>query len=102
MNEYSPERDAEGREVVQDESGERFPVTSGPSDAAPRFTPEQMRKVAGVYSMIAQALPVEGRDYSVSFSFREPNGNPSVSLSARTEIGKAFIRHLYTVLGKRA
>lgn len=98
---YVPERDSEGREIVRDENGERFPVSDRRPSPYDAFTPVQRTKMAEVYTMIAKALPVEGRDYSVSFSFPSPDGNPRISLGGRTEIGKAFVRHLYEVLGKR-
>ena len=101
-DDYVPERDAEGHELVTDERGEKFPVAErkpGPFDG---FTGEQLSKISSVYTMIAQALPVEGRDYSVKFTFKDPHGNPNVSFSAKTDIGMAFIKHVYNVLGRRA
>lgn len=100
--EYIPETDAEGRELVTDDSGEKFPISTASSGPFDGFTDGQRSKVASVYLMIAQALPVEGRDYSVKFTFKDPNGNPNVSFSAKTDIGMAFIKHVYNVLGRRA
>ena len=98
MSDYVPEYDEKGRELAGD-GASRGPIT-GRAGTFDSFTQSQRNKISAVYTMIAQALPVEGRDYSVSFSFPDPNGNPSVSLSASTQIGAAFVRHLSTFLNK--
>ena len=85
---YVPERDAEGRELV-----ESAPVV-GPFPSPDSFTPEQQRKIGEVYIRIAQELPTEGRDYTVKFTFPDPAGNPTVAFRPMTELGRDYVRHL--------
>ena len=90
---YEPRYDSHGRELVRDESGEELPVVP-PNPAGPVLTPAQSRSVWEVYRMMAEELPVEGRDYSVRFSFDMGDSRPKVSFSAMTELGSCYIRHL--------
>lgn len=95
--EYVPEYDELGRELVDDGYGKKIPL-SGRMNPFDKFTVKQRTKISAVYTMIAQALPVEGKDYLVEFSFPDPDGNPNIALRAKTEIGADFIRHLSKTL----
>lgn len=98
---YVPRTDAEGRELVGDSHGEFPIVPSAPSGRFDRFTPQQLQKVLKVYEMVAQDLPVEGRDYEIGFEFPDPAGNPSISMRGYTEIGKAFVQHVARQMQRR-
>ena len=48
-----------------------------------------------IHTVVAEALPVEGRDYVMDITFPDGNArNCRVSISGITEIGKSFARHL--------
>lgn len=71
-------------------------------DETASWTPDQSRAAAAVYQKIAELLPVEGRDYTVSISFKDGGHAPSLSLRPITEIGRYFIDHVYKSLtGKK-
>lgn len=101
---YVPKYDADGRELVDDGSGSLLPVSDEPFRPPDpvRFTPEQQVRIGEAYRVMAEELPVEGRDYSVRFSFPDPDGPPSLSFVAMTDIGAAFVRHLSRKFQKRS
>lgn len=48
-----------------------------------------------IHTVVAEALPVEGRDYVMDITFPDGHArNCRVSISGITEIGKSFARHL--------
>ena len=65
------------------------------------YTDSQKRAMSEVYRRIAECLPVEGKDYSISFSFVEGSNNPRVSFRWMTQIGADFVRHVQQTLGSR-
>ena len=65
------------------------------------YTDSQKRAMSEVYRRIAECLPVEGKDYSISFSFVEGSNNPRVSFRWMTQIGADFVRHIQQTLGSR-
>ena len=93
---YVPVYGADGLELVDDGTGAVLPVSPEPfrEPSGPPPTPAQQRRIGDAYRLMAEELPLEGRDYSVSFSFPDPDGPPSVSFAAMTELGAAYIRHL--------
>ena len=62
------------------------------------FTEAQRKTLAEVYIKIAQALPVEGRDYVLHISFADQSNRAHVSITGLTPIGRAFAEHLNTFL----
>lgn len=96
-NEVELSRDGAGEFAMI--SGVRVPVTRHvPSNPLDWFTEAQKRSALDVYRRIAQCLPTEGRDYSVSFSFELGARTPKVSFRALTQLGADFIRHLQRTL----
>lgn len=62
------------------------------------MTGEQKERVTRLYEMIANALPVQGRDYEMSISFDGEDPNPRVELTGKTDIGNLFTKYLYDTL----
>ena len=50
-----------------------------------------------VYAMIAEALPLEGRDFLVSVTFADGSSVPSVSLTGLNKFGTEWCRHMADV-----
>lgn len=73
---------------------------SGSLDAS-GMTVGQRARVAAVYEFMARALPTEGRDYSVGFSFvgGDP-GKVSVRLEPHTELGRIWCNYCREALAK--
>lgn len=59
------------------------------------FTTVQKVKVGEIYCVMAEMLPVEGRDFVLDFEFKD-NINPTVKFIPYTEIGKLWCEYLKT------
>ena len=72
--------------------------------STPEYSAGQRYRMAAVYQMLASALPTEGRDYAVQFSF--PNGADSEMISVKfepyNELGKMWCEYCKRVLRERA
>lgn len=59
---------------------------------ADKFTREQLYTIGTVYDKLAKLLPLEGRDYTVEFSF--PDGKaPSLKLTPLTKFGGVWVKY---------
>lgn len=65
------------------------------------MTVGQRARVAAVYEFMARALPTEGRDYSVGFSFDKSDPDRiSVRFEAHSEIGRIWCNYCREAMRK--
>ena len=57
------------------------------------WTDRQRQQVAATYTIMAQMLPVEGRDYTVQFDFKDERSQPLISMTGITPIGKIWVEY---------
>ena len=64
------------------------------------YTIGQRYRISAVYELLARALPTEGRDYAIKFSFPGGPSSDSVSVGfeAYTEIGRIWCDYCRKVL----
>ena len=89
---YTPVYDKEGNELFPDGNGNFLPITKlNKKDKQDELTPAQKSKIGELYIKIASALPVEGKDYSIEFTFPDDR-NVSVKLHGITPLGVEFVK----------
>lgn len=57
------------------------------------WTQAQRQQVGAIYDILARALPVEGRDYTITFAFTGTAPQPHVNITPITDMGKDWIRY---------
>lgn len=64
-------------------------------------TKAQTYAIGVFYDMLAQLLPLEGRDYTVTITFPDGSNNPSVKMTSLTPFGAVWVTYCETELKKR-
>lgn len=81
------------------------PLSEGASQD-PEMSESRRERLYHVYSAIAEAMPLEGRDYRLSFRFGPSDSDVSVSFQPLNEFGLAFCRQaaerMKSMLGRAA
>lgn len=83
-----------------------LPPLSGGAAQDPELSESRRERLYNVYSAIAEAMPLEGRDYRLSFRFGPSDSDVSVSFQPLNEFGLAFCRQaadrMKSMLGRAA
>lgn len=64
-------------------------------------TKEQAYAVGVIYDVLAQLLPLEGRDYTIAFTFAEGSNSPSIKMTALTPFGEVWVDYCRAELKRR-
>jgi|694.fasta_scaffold77684_3 hypothetical protein len=63
----------------------------------PQWSEYQRTQVGKIYDTLARLLPVEGRDYTITFTFAE-SGAPHIVMHGITPFGKLWTDHCMTTM----